>query len=380
MKKIKLLFALFLIIAVPLFSQPSRKALVIGNSNYKYVNILRNPKNDVDKISKLLKELNFDVTSLLDLDLEKFEDEIRLFTSSIKPKDIILIYFSGHGVQVKGENYLIPVDAKITEESDIRYKSVNAGFILEKLENSKSDFNLIILDACRYNPFKGFKATSEGLAAINSPSGTLIAYATAPGKVAFDGSGENSPFTKWLLNIIPKYGLKVEEVFKEVRRNVIKETNNEQVPWESSSLVGDFYFVEKAVNSTVTDNKFKFSSKTTGYVNSSLNAYMSFESPTTEVVKDSKIEIGYELFDNNLIDKITPLFVDISQRIRPTMSNLMFREQYTINPGKNKITLFIDFEPGEYTLSLGFYFLNNVDQEFPTFYNKKIPLRVVNKN
>ncbi len=357
-----------------IFSQDNRYAFVIGNSDYLYNNSLKNPANDATKMAELLEDLGFVVTKKINLKLEEFEKSISTFIDSLKEGDITLIYYSGHGAQVDGENYLIPVDAKIMDEVDIKYKSTNLGYILEKLDISKSTLNLVILDACRNNPFKGFKTFSSGLALVNAPFGTLISYSTAPGKVAYDGSGANSPFTKWLLKVIPKYGLKVEEVFKLVRKEVAIETDGKQIPWESSSLIGDFYFVEKPINSNPVSDKFVMPNIVTGYINSPLLSYFKYKIPEKAVGRNEEIIIEYEILDINLLSKITPLYLSIVKRVRPTSSHYIWGNQYEINPGKNRILLQADFELDEYEMIFGFYFKEDLNTEYPTFYNKKFKL------
>jgi len=147
-------------------------------------------------------------------------------------------------MQVNGNNYLIPVDAIINSENEVRYKAMDAGLVLAKMEQAKSDVNIFIMDACRDNPFaRSFRSASKGLAQVDAPTGTIIAYATAPGKTASDGEGGNGVYTESLIEALETPGLKVEEVFKKVRKLVIEKTDKVQVPWESSSLVGDFHFV-----------------------------------------------------------------------------------------------------------------------------------------
>ena len=226
----------------PLLGYAAKRALIIGNSTYADAP-LRNPVHDATDIAAALKKLGFSVMTLFDATQQEMEQAIREFGSQLRSGDIALFYFSGHGSQVNGINYLLPIGADIYSEDEIKYKAVDAGMVLDKIERAGSRLNIIILDACRNNPYKGFRSASRGLAVMSSPSGTLIAYSTAPGTVALDGDGKNSPYTKSLLEAMQTPGLKIEEVFKNVRRSVMAETQEKQVPWESSSLTGDFYFV-----------------------------------------------------------------------------------------------------------------------------------------
>ena len=223
------------------FCTPNKHALIIGNSDYKEAP-LRNPVNDANDMTSILQRLGFSVITKTNIRYQEMENAIWQFGQQLKADDIALFYFSGHGVQVNGNNYLLPIGIKIKSARDIKYKAVNASMILDTLEDAGSRLNLIILDACRNNPFKRVRSLQNGLAMMSAPTGTLIAYATAPGSVAYDGEGRNSPYTQYLLETMKIPGLKIEEVFKKVRVSVTEKTNNEQVPWEASSLIGDFYF------------------------------------------------------------------------------------------------------------------------------------------
>jgi lipid-binding SYLF domain-containing protein len=217
-------------------------ALVIGNSAYKSAP-LTNPINDAEDIMMALKDLDFEVIHGSDASQEEMEESIRDFGRQLREFDVGLFYFAGHGIQVEGRNYLIPVDAKIETESDVKYESVDAGRVLGKMEDAGNDLNIVILDACRDNPFaRSFRTQSNGLAKMDAPKGSLIAYATAPGSVAADGTGRNGIYTKYLLKYMRETGLPIESVLKKVRIDVMEETGDKQVPWESSSLRGDFYF------------------------------------------------------------------------------------------------------------------------------------------
>lgn len=216
-------------------------ALVIGNKDYAEMP-LRNTVNDAQEVSRVLSRLGFTVTTKTNLSQKEFEDVINQFSSEIRDAEVALFYFSGHGCQVRGENYLVPVGYAFQSEADIRFKAVNAGFVLEKMEQSKDRINIIILDACRNNPFKGFRSANRGLTAMEAPSGTFIAYATAPGTVASDGQGRNGIYTKHLLTALETQGLSIEQAFKMIARKVKEETNDQQIPWISSSLIRDFSF------------------------------------------------------------------------------------------------------------------------------------------
>lgn len=221
----------------------NKYALVIGNRQYEEAP-LRNPENDANDMAALLKQFGFSVIKKINIGHQDMEDAIRNFGTRLQEGDIALFYFSGHGLQVDGMNYLLPIGSRIESVDEIKYKAVNANMVLDKLEQAGSQVNIIILDACRNNPFSRFRSLQRGLALMSSPSGTLIAYATSPGNVAYDGDERNSPYTKHLLKAMKTPGFQIEEVFKDVRVAVMAETEKKQVPWESSSLTGKFYFIE----------------------------------------------------------------------------------------------------------------------------------------
>ena len=219
-----------------------RIALVIGNAKYKS-NPLTNPKNDADDISKSLSESGFTVINLRDASLAEMRAAVRQFGDKLAQNDVGLVYYSGHGMEVKGKNYFIPVSADIQNEDEVPDQSLDVSLILEKMATAKKSVNILMVDACRDNPYaKSFRSAGKGLASMDAPSGTLISYSTSPGKVASDGKGRNSPYTKYFLEAVKVPNRTIEQVFKEVRKNVQADTNNAQTPWENTSLSGDFYF------------------------------------------------------------------------------------------------------------------------------------------
>jgi uncharacterized caspase-like protein len=223
-------------------STSKRIALVVGNSNYK-VRPLKNPRNDADDVSNALKASGFQVIDLRDASLQQMRAGVRQFGDRLINNDVGLVYYAGHGVEVKGRNYFIPVNADIVREDEIADQSLDVSFILEKMSTAGKGVNILIVDACRDDPFgRSFRSASRGLAQMDAPRGTIIAYATSPGKVAADGDGRNSPYTRNLVKAMQQPNKPIEQVFKEVRRAVQEETKNQQTPWENTSLSGDFYF------------------------------------------------------------------------------------------------------------------------------------------
>lgn len=229
---------------VPMPAQ-KKLALLIGNGAYPDAP-LTNPVNDARKMAAALKRLGFEVIVHENVGQKEMKRAIDKFGHALKGYDAGLFFYSGHGIQVNGENYLMPVDANPASENDVEYDCVNAGRILGKMEDAGKKTNIIILDACRNNPFeRGWtrSAKGKGLAFMNAPSGSLIAYATSPGNVAFDMSeSSNSPYTAALLQHIETPNITISEMFQRVRSAVMRETNDEQIPWESTSLTGNFYF------------------------------------------------------------------------------------------------------------------------------------------
>jgi hypothetical protein len=220
----------------------SRIALVIGNSAYS-ASPLRNPVNDARAMAQTLEGAGFDVILGEDLNQTEMKRAMREFGGKLSNDAVGLFYYAGHGMQVGGRNYLIPIGAVINNEEEVEYEAVDVGFALAQMESARSRLNIVVLDACRDNPFaRSFRSTVKGLASIDAPLGTLIAYATAPGSVASDGDGENGLYTGELIRHLREPGLKIEDVFKRVRVSVQERTGGRQVPWESSSLTGDFYF------------------------------------------------------------------------------------------------------------------------------------------
>jgi hypothetical protein len=219
-----------------------RIALVIGNSNYK-IRPLKNPRNDADDISRSLRFSGFEIIDLRDASLQQMRNGVRQFGDRLINNDVGLVYYSGHGVEVKGRNYFIPINADIMREDEIADQGLDVALVLEKMNTAGKGVNILIVDACRDDPFgRSFRSSSRGLAQMDAPRGTIIAYATSPGKVASDGDGRNSPYTRNLIKAMQQPNKPIEQVFKEVRRAVQEETKNQQTPWENTSLSGDFYF------------------------------------------------------------------------------------------------------------------------------------------
>jgi formylglycine-generating enzyme required for sulfatase activity len=239
------LFALTALSSAAAVSAETRIALVIGNSEYSS-GPLPNPANDAKMIGETLSSLGFEVIARRNADQNTMKRAIQEFGSRLEkggPSAVGLFYYAGHGVQLNGRNYLIPTTAQIEREGDVEIEAVSADWVIEQMRYARNRLNIVILDACRNNPFtRSMRSVDHGLATMDAPAGILIAYSTAPGAVAADGSGRNSPYTEALSQAMRDLHEPVEQVFKHVRVGVMGATSGRQVPWESSSLTGDFYF------------------------------------------------------------------------------------------------------------------------------------------
>jgi len=250
------LFATILFVAVTFAAltpvQAERRvALVIGNSAYQHTASLANPKNDAEAVAGVLTRLGFEVVSGLDVDIQGLIGLVRKFSKTLEGADVALFYYAGHGLQLDGNNYLVPVDAQLDDRADLDFGTIKLEAVLRQMTRNRSA-NLVFLDACRDNPLTKTLARSmasgrsanfgRGLARVEAGVGTLIAYATQPGNIALDGTGRHSPFTRALLSHIETPGLDVSTMMIKVRQDVIRATGEKQIPWDHSSLTGQFYF------------------------------------------------------------------------------------------------------------------------------------------
>jgi uncharacterized caspase-like protein len=232
-------------------AQSARKiALLIGNGHYQTIGALTNPVPDAQLMASTLQSAGFEVTLLTDADQTTMKTAFASFGRSLRaagPDTTALFYYAGHAVQSFGNNYLLPVDTAIRDQADLDLVGVEASWVLRQLYTAKVRTNIVILDSCRNNPFKGIAGfTDQGLAEMNAPTGSFIAYSTAPGSVARDGTGANSPYTEALAQAISAGPQSIEQLFKKVRIQVLGETGGAQTPWESSSLTTDFSFYPEA--------------------------------------------------------------------------------------------------------------------------------------
>jgi hypothetical protein len=251
------------VIAVALFvggaaHAEKRVALVIGNSAYTNVPHLDNPAHDARLMADTLKAIGFELIGngpLVDLDKPSFDNALQKFGDQVVGADVALFYYAGHGVQVSGRNFLVPVTANPVKEADVYLQMIDTAVVLSQMESAGTRLNIVVLDACRNNPFggRGLRATSGGLAQMQAPEGTLISYATQPGNVALDGASGDSPFTLALAQTMRKPGLDIFRSFNEVGLAVATATGGAQQPWVSlSPIKGDFYFAGQAAKAEAT--------------------------------------------------------------------------------------------------------------------------------
>lgn len=218
-----------------------RRALVIGNSRYP-VGPLKNPANDAQAVSEELKRQGFEVTTGLDLKRDEMINMVNAYAQSLaRSKPVALFYFAGHGLQLAWRNYLVPIDAEVKTPADVRAQCVDVNSVIDGIGKAANPMNMIILDACRDDPFG--RSEQRGLSQLDAPPGTLLAYATSPGNVASDGDGANGLYTEHLLREMKVPEAKIEDVFKRVRLAVRRRSNGQQIPWESTSLEEDFWFI-----------------------------------------------------------------------------------------------------------------------------------------
>lgn len=262
-----------------------RVALVIGNSAYRKAPLL-NPSNDAQAMASALTASGFSVLYKDNATYREMTGLIRQFGDRLRSGGVGVFYYAGHGMQIKGHNYLVPVDSEIEREDEVAYSSIDANLILEKMEAANNRMNIVILDACRNNPFvRNSRSGAQGLAQMEAPVGTLIAFSTSPGSVASDGNGKNGLYTSHLLKNIKQPGLRIEDVFKHVRFAVRQESGGKQIPWEATSLEGDFYFT------TVPASNQKPPVQAGDHQITSLDK---FENSVWETIKDSVRSEDYE--------------------------------------------------------------------------------------
>ncbi|WP_316239275.1 caspase family protein [Bradyrhizobium sp. SZCCHNR1015] len=230
--------------AIPQGAEP-RVALVIGNAGYQNAPPLENPDNDAHAVAKLLNSAGFEVITATDLTQNEMLKVVEDFSSRVAahgPNTVAMVYYAGHGVQLAGENYLIPIDARISAPSDLTTGTIRLVDLMATLDAIPSRMRIVVLDACRNNPFPAINDAGRGLAIVDAPNGSILGYSTSPGAEALDGRGEHSPYAQAFLDLARQPNLPIEQLFKRIRLQVNQTTDGRQTPWESSSLTGEFTF------------------------------------------------------------------------------------------------------------------------------------------
>jgi len=219
-----------------------RLALVIGNSKYQYSAELKNPSSDANDMAQLLKSIGFEVMLYTDLDYQAFNDALKNFGGKINQYDVTLVFYAGHGIQLDGKNYMLPVNAQLKNKTDVAFEAIDVDKIVSIMsETDDNNLNLLILDACRNNPFRSWsRGGPEGLIGIHPPSGVLVAFSTSPGSYASDGIGKNGLYTGELMRQL-NISQRVEDIFINTRIEVERRSNGTQSPWELARLRGKYY-------------------------------------------------------------------------------------------------------------------------------------------
>jgi len=305
----------FLTSSISISAKKSRIALVIGNGAYKS-SPLGNPVNDANDMAAALKNCNFRVMKSINASRRQMRKAIRKFGIEINKGAVGLFYYAGHGIQVDGENYLVPVNAEVYTEAEVEDECLKVSSVLRQMESAGNRLNIIILDACRDNPFgRSFRSSNMGLAKMDAPTGSILAYATAPGSIAADGVGRNGLYTSKLLKHMMETNLPIERVFKRVRIDVVTSSGKRQTPWESSSLMGDFYFNAKrgiAVKKQTTVELEKPAKKTPE--SEIPKAYTIIEQDLSKKTPESEIPKAYTIIEQDLSKK-TPKYSSISPKV-----------------------------------------------------------------
>lgn len=380
-------------------SQTSQKkiAIVAGVSNYDHAAKLQNTLNDANDISVKLGLLGYNVVKILDAEIKEVTKKIDSVTKAIKKDDVFLFYFSGHGAEYNGDNYLFFKNSNPTSPTDIPYETYPLGKLLGKIDYYDIKTNIILLDACRSNPFirawNKNGVVKDGLTNVDAPSGTFIGFAASPGKTASDGQRKNGTYTEAILKFIETKNITIDQLFNKVNKEVRTESKGQQIPFKNSSLEDDFYFsIDNNFSKSLVDQnessspfvtaqlnrpKFPMPSIIKGYHNETLNSFALATINKTTFDKKEFIELSLKLLGDIIWDKTTPIYVEIVQRKTPTSVYMIFGEQFQPSSNNVNIKIASSFESGEYELTFGFYLINELNQEYPAFYSKKFKISIL---
>lgn len=341
----KLILLCLLVCSVFIFSE--NRALVIGNANYSNsLGKLKNPVNDAKDISDVLEKIDFEVSLLIDGSKRDIMQAIRTFQSQLKSDDTALFYYAGHGVQIDGINYLIPVGADLIYESDAEFEAIEMDFVLSSLEKSSSKRNVIVFDACRNNELKkDVRSTTRGLAITQKrlPE-SMIIYSTSPGEVAIDGVGRNSPFAESFIKNIVSPNLSITTLVMKLTKDV-KDNALGQTPWRSSSLTEDFYFIQES--KIITSEEVKQNSVVESLIE---------ESNTSEVYKYSVNGFDLEMVyvdAGSFTRKVSGLFSNKEQKVTLTENFIVSKFEVTQGIYKSLVPEFEDIKIGLHQIVSG---------------------------
>lgn len=369
------LIGILLVFSNVVYSMENRTALVIGNATYQGLPILTNPVNDADDMAVKLRKLGFEVIHKQNISYQAMEAAVYQFGRRLKMKGGVgLFFYAGHGIQVDGQNYLLPVDSRLKEKYEVKHQTLSADLVLDIMGNAGNPMNIVILDACRDNPFvrsssRSLRLSRQGLAPMNAPSGSLIAYATGKGKVAADGSGRNGVYTGKLLKYMDQPNLSLEQVFKRVRAEVLKVTKGKQTPWEEGSLVGDFYFVSSsAIQPPNTELEFWKSVKNTDD-SAYYRAYIARYGHQGLFTPIAKIKLAK-------LDQLTHSSQPASTRTIKIPSPIIIKSEpvqpLVINIKKKSVVSHSGFVPEMIEIRGGIFNMGSPDSEKGQFYNERL--------
>lgn len=337
-------------------------AVIIGVSTYEAIPPLKNCVNDANDIAEKLIKFGFRVILLLDADQEEIIRKLDSLKKTLKPGDVFLFYFSGHGLEMNNEIFLFPRNSMPTSEKDLPKETVALGKVLQVIKEAKIKTGIIILDACRSNnvvrTWKG-RTPKEGLSKIDTPAGIFIGYAAAPGHPASGGIRTNSLYTEAILKFIELENISIDELFTKVNKEVREQSLGVQVPHKTSSLEEEFYF-----NRTNPGLPLEFKNVSLDSVARSIITKRKYEQ------KDS-IQISLDLKEGNNWSNVSPVWVKIVSRAMEDNGRSVFSDKFVMEEGKNLITISKTMERGTYELMIGVYLLADLDKDNPTMYSKK---------